>query len=75
LRKLFTEFSFCGSGATNGRQPDSGGAREIFRTPTDIHDSSISQDFDKLHTAVRRLAALERYSQRTHSKLRKDLFE
>ncbi len=48
---------------------------ERVKVLNDVHNLSASQDFDKLHTAVRRLAALERYSQRTHSKLRKDLFE
>ena len=48
---------------------------ERVKALNDIHDLSASQDFDKLHTAVRRLAALERYSQRTHSKLNKHLFE
>jgi hypothetical protein len=36
--------------------------------------SRISEDLDGLHTAVRRLAALERYSQRSHSKLKKNVF-
>jgi hypothetical protein len=40
----------------------------------DVHNLSASQDLDKLHTAVRRLAALERYSQRSHSKLKKYIF-
>jgi len=38
-----------------------------------VHILSGSQDLDALHTAVRRLAALERYSQRLHSKLRKHI--
>ena len=40
----------------------------------DVHHLSRSEDLDGLHTAVRRLAALERYSQRSHSKLKKDVF-
>ena len=47
---------------------------ERVKILNDIHDSSTSQGFDKLHSAVTRLAALERYSQRSHSKLRKYLF-
>src|SRR5258705_5853719 len=39
-----------------------------------LNDVSSSQDLDMLHSAVRRLAALERYSQRTHSKLKKHIF-
>ena len=38
-----------------------------------VHILSRSQDLDALHTAIRRLAALERYSQRLHSKLRKHI--
>ena len=40
----------------------------------DIHNLSVSQDLNNLHKAVRRLAALERYSQRSHSKLKKHIF-
>jgi hypothetical protein len=40
----------------------------------DAHHLSISEDLDGLHKAVRRLAALERYSQRSHSKLKKYIF-
>jgi hypothetical protein len=36
-----------------------------------VHNLSRSEDLDGLHSAVRRPAALERYSQRSHSKLRK----
>src|SRR6266481_1054800 len=48
---------------------------ERVKVLNEVHNLSASQDLDKLHAAVRRLAALERYSQRSHSKLRKDLFE
>jgi hypothetical protein len=43
-----------------------------------LHEVDIlsrSQDLDALHAAVRRLAALERYSQRSDSKLRKNIVE
>jgi hypothetical protein len=40
----------------------------------DIHDMSRLDDLDRLHTAVRHLAALERYAQRSHSKLKKHVF-
>src|ERR1700694_2451223 len=40
----------------------------------DIHNLSVSQDLNNLHKAVRRLAALERYSQRSHSKLKRYIF-
>jgi hypothetical protein len=47
---------------------------ERLKVLTDVHNLSASHDLDKLHTAVRRLTALERYSQRAHSKLKKYLF-
>jgi len=47
---------------------------ERVKVLNDVHNSSASHDLDKLHTAVRRLAALERYSQRSHSKLKKQIF-
>ena len=47
---------------------------ERVKALSDVHKLSASQDLDKLHAAVRRLAALERYSQRSHSKLKKHLF-
>ena len=47
---------------------------ERVKVLTDVHKLSASQDLDKLHAAVRRLAALERYSQRSHSKLKKHIF-
>jgi hypothetical protein len=47
---------------------------ERVKVLTDVHNLSASQDLDQLHAAVRRLAALERYSQRSHSKLRKHIF-
>jgi hypothetical protein len=40
----------------------------------DVHNVSRSEDINGLHTAVRRLAALDRYSQRSHSKLKKQIF-
>ena len=46
---------------------------ERVKILNDVHNSSASQDFDKLHTAVRRLAALERCSRRTHSKLKEQI--
>jgi hypothetical protein len=39
-----------------------------------VDNLSRSEDLDGLHTAVRRLAALERYSQRSHSSLKKHIF-
>jgi hypothetical protein len=47
---------------------------ERVKAFNDVHYRSRSEDLDGLHTAVRRLAALDRYSQRSHSKLKKDLF-
>ena len=47
---------------------------ERVKVLNDVHNLSASQDLGKLHTAVRRLAALERYSQRSHSKLKKHIF-
>jgi hypothetical protein len=47
---------------------------ERVKALNDVHNLSISQDLDMLHTAVRRLTALERYSQRSHSKLKKHIF-
>ena len=47
---------------------------ERVKVLNDVHKSSASQNLDKLHTAVRRLAALERYSQRAHSQLKKRIF-
>jgi hypothetical protein len=41
----------------------------------EVYILSRSQDLNALHTAVRRLAALERYSQRSDSKLRKNIVE
>jgi hypothetical protein len=48
---------------------------ERVKVLNDVYNLSISQDLDTLHTAVRRLAALERYSQRAHSQLKKRIFE
>ena len=48
---------------------------ERVKALNDVHNLSRSQDLDALHTAVRRLAALERYSQRSDSKLRKTIVE
>jgi len=47
---------------------------ERVKVLNDVHNLSRSQNLDTLHTAVRRLAALERYSQRAHSKLKKYVF-
>ena len=47
---------------------------ERVKVLNDVHILSASQDLDTLHTAVRRLAALERYSQRAHSQLKKRIF-
>jgi hypothetical protein len=47
---------------------------ERVKVLNDIYSLSASQDLDKLHTAVGRLVALERYSQRSHSKLKKHIF-
>jgi hypothetical protein len=47
---------------------------ERVKVLNDVHNLSASQDLDKLISAVRPLAALERYSQRSHSKLKKYLF-
>jgi hypothetical protein len=44
---------------------------ERVKVLREIHDLSVSQDLNKLHAAVKQLAALERYSQRSHSKLKK----
>jgi hypothetical protein len=46
---------------------------ERVKVLNDVHHLSISEDVGGLHTAVRRLAALERYSQRSHSSLKKRL--
>jgi hypothetical protein len=47
---------------------------ERVKALKDVHNLSRSEDLDGLHAAVRRLAALERYSQRSHSKLKKHVF-
>ena len=47
---------------------------ERVKVFNDVHNLSRSEDLDRLHTAVRRLAALDRYSQRSHSKLKKHIF-
>jgi hypothetical protein len=47
---------------------------ERVKVLIDVHNLSRSEDLDALHSAVRRLAALERYSQRSHSKLKKHIF-
>ena len=38
---------------------------ERVKVLNEVHNLSRSEDLDMLHTAVRRLAALERYSQRS----------
>jgi hypothetical protein len=40
---------------------------------SDVHNLSGSHDLDALHTAVGRLAALDRYTQRLHARLRKHM--
>ena len=47
---------------------------ERVKALNDVQNLSISQDPDMLHTAIRRLTALERHSQRSHSKLKKHIF-
>ena len=47
---------------------------EHVKVLNDVHSLSVSQDIDKLHKAIGQLAALERYSQRFHSKLKKHIF-
>jgi hypothetical protein len=44
---------------------------ERAKAINDVHNLSGSQDLGALHAAVRRLAALERYSVRSHSQLKK----
>src|SRR5258705_1527057 len=40
---------------------------ERVKVLNEVHNLSRAEDLDMLHTAVRRLAALERYSQGSHS--------
>jgi hypothetical protein len=47
---------------------------ERVKVLNEVHKLSRSEDPDTLHTAVGRLAALERYSQRAHSQLKKRIF-
>jgi len=47
---------------------------ERVKVLNDVHSLSVSPDIDKLHKAIGQLAALERYSQRFHSKLKKHIF-
>jgi hypothetical protein len=47
---------------------------ERIKALSDVQNLLISQDPDMLHTAIRRLTALERYSQRSHAKLKKLIF-
>ena len=47
---------------------------EHLKVLNDVHSLSVSPDIDKLHKAIAQLAALERYSQRFHSKLKKHIF-
>ena len=44
---------------------------ERLKVFNDVYALSRSEDLDTLHKAVGRLAALERYAQRSHSKLTK----
>ncbi len=46
---------------------------ERVKVLNEVHNMSRSGDLDNLHIAVRRLVALERYSQRSHSKLTKHI--
>ena len=46
---------------------------ERVKVLNDFYSRSGSQDVDKLQTVLRLLAALERYSQRSHSKLKKHI--
>ena len=46
---------------------------ERVKVLNDLYSLSSSQDVDKLQTVLRLLAALERYSQRSHSKLKKHI--
>jgi hypothetical protein len=50
-------------------------AVERVKALNEVDILSRSQDLDALHTAVRRLAALERHSQRSDSKLRKNIVQ
>jgi hypothetical protein len=47
---------------------------ERVKVLNEVHNLSRSDDLDNLHIAVRRLVALERYSQRSHSKLKTYFF-
>jgi hypothetical protein len=47
---------------------------ERVKLLNDIHTLSASHDLNKLNRAVSRLAALERYSQRSHSRMKKYMF-
>jgi hypothetical protein len=47
---------------------------ERVKVLNDVYNLSVSQDLDTLHAAVGQLAAFERYSQHSHSKLRKHIF-
>jgi hypothetical protein len=47
---------------------------ERVKAVNDVHSWSRSENLDTLHLAVRRLATLERYSQRSHSKLKRFIF-
>jgi hypothetical protein len=47
---------------------------ERIKVLNEVHNLSVSKDLDTLHAAIRRLTALERYSQRSHSKLKKHIF-
>jgi hypothetical protein len=65
----FAEDSFVDATYERLRQIEVERVKAINR----VHNLSRSEDLDGLHSAVRRLAALERYSQRSHSKLRKQI--
>jgi hypothetical protein len=46
---------------------------ERVKVLNEVHNLLRSQDLDTLHTVIGRLAALERYSQHSHSKLKNHL--
>jgi hypothetical protein len=47
---------------------------ERLKAFNDVFDLSRSEDLETLHKAIGRLATLERYAQRSHSKLKKHIF-
>jgi hypothetical protein len=77
-------YTTTGTGDDNATVDDSGldamyhRVRQIeverLKAFNDVHNLSRSEDLETLYKAVGRLAALERYSQRSHSKLKKHIF-